>query len=170
MRIPRIVALKDISDLPGNPKILADYQPWFGDPDHIDVGYNSQDPNVLRKQIEKARNMGIYAFVVDWYGPAVPFSIAALRSSSKLPASSTFTSRSCTTKPRMTMDTRRTMPWKRWIWLTRNTSDPSAPGRDAYLLYRGRPVVFVFPEARPHGLEPGTPAGQSVGIAANPAV
>ena len=57
----------------GNPKILADYQPWFGDPDHIDVGYNSQDPNVLRKQIENARNMGIYAFAVDWYGSRRPF-------------------------------------------------------------------------------------------------
>ena len=57
----------------GNPKVLADYQPWFGDPDHIDVGYNSLDPNVLRKQIESARNLGIYAFAVDWYGARRPF-------------------------------------------------------------------------------------------------
>src|ERR1700676_4385261 len=69
----RSLSLKDLSTLPGNPKVLADYQPWFGDPDHIDVGYNSLDPNLLRKQIESARNMGIYAFVVDWYGPRRPF-------------------------------------------------------------------------------------------------
>src|SRR5438270_6042876 len=62
---PRNLALKDIPTTTGSPKTLADYQPWFGDPSHIAVGYNSQDPNVLRKQIESARNMGIYAFVVD---------------------------------------------------------------------------------------------------------
>ena len=69
----RTVVLKDVPNEPGSPKVLADYQPWFGDPNHIDVGYNSQDPNVLRKQIESARNVGIYAFVVDWYGPRQPF-------------------------------------------------------------------------------------------------
>ena len=142
----RNLALKDIPDLPGNPKVLADYQPWFGDPDHIDVGYNSQDPNVLRKQIESARNMGIYAFVVDWYGHGIPFSIAVLRFSSELPASSTFTSRLCTTKPRMitghaTDDAMEAMDlaYQKYI-------GPSAPGRDAYLLYQGRPVIFVFPK------------------------
>src|SRR6202167_3423483 len=69
----RTLTLKDIPDSKGSPKILADYQPWFGDPKHIDVGYNSQDPNVLRKQIANARNLGIYAFVVDWYGLRQPF-------------------------------------------------------------------------------------------------
>ncbi len=45
---------------------------------------------------------------------------------------------------------------------------PGAPGRSAYLTYQGRPVIFVFPEARPHGLEPGAPASESLGIAADP--
>ena len=70
---PQNLTLKDVSQASGKPQILADYQPWFGDPDHIDVGYSSQDPNVLRKQIESARGMGIDAFVVDWYGPRRPF-------------------------------------------------------------------------------------------------
>src|SRR5690349_17136394 len=65
--------LRNVPNASGSPKILADYQPWFGDPNHIDVGYNSQDPKVLREQINNARNMGIYAFVVDWYGPRQPF-------------------------------------------------------------------------------------------------
>ena len=49
-------------------KVLADYQPWFGDHQHINVGYSTQDPAVLRKQIQAAKDMGIYAFAVDWYG------------------------------------------------------------------------------------------------------
>ena len=31
-------------------------------------------PNVLRRQIQQARHMGISAFVVDWYGDSEPFS------------------------------------------------------------------------------------------------
>jgi hypothetical protein len=48
--------------------------PWFGDRQHMDVGYSSYDPAVLRKQIQQARQMGISAFVVDWYGESAPFS------------------------------------------------------------------------------------------------
>ena len=56
-----------------SPKILADYQPWFGSTGHINVGYSTLDPAVLRKQIQKAREMGIYAFAIDWYGDRRPF-------------------------------------------------------------------------------------------------
>jgi hypothetical protein len=56
------------------PKVLAVYMPWFGDHVHMDVGYSSDDPAVLRRQIQQAHHSGISAFVVDWYGPAVPFS------------------------------------------------------------------------------------------------
>ena len=56
------------------PKLLAVYMPWFGNRVHMDVGYVSYDPNVLRHQIEQARHMGISGFVVDWYGESQPFS------------------------------------------------------------------------------------------------
>src|SRR5690242_725917 len=55
------------------PKIIADYQPWFGDHQHINIGYSTQDPVVLRKQVQRARELGIYAFAVDWYGERHPF-------------------------------------------------------------------------------------------------
>src|SRR6266496_3197204 len=55
------------------PKLLAVYMPWFGDRDHIKVGYASYDTAVLRRQIEEARHAGISAFVVDWYGPSRAF-------------------------------------------------------------------------------------------------
>ncbi len=53
--------------------MLAAYQPWFGNPSHIDVGYSSHDPNVLRSQISRAREMNISGFVVNWYGPRKEF-------------------------------------------------------------------------------------------------
>src|SRR2546430_16775455 len=56
-----------------SPKVVADYQPWFGDSQHIQVGYSTQDPNVLRRQIQQAKALGIYAFAVDWYGNSNPF-------------------------------------------------------------------------------------------------
>src|SRR5271169_3091505 len=52
----------------GGPVVLAAYQPWFGRSGHIDVGYSSQDRTVLQHQIEKAKGLGITAFVVNWYG------------------------------------------------------------------------------------------------------
>ncbi|HEY3974155.1 MAG TPA: hypothetical protein VGM18_14200 [Candidatus Sulfotelmatobacter sp.] len=143
---PRNLTLKDVPTAPGSPKVLADYQPWFGDPDHIDVGYNSQDPNVLRKQIESARNMGIYAFAVDWYGPRRPFldrSTALLQRIASeqhfhvaLMYDETQDDNGHATEDAMeAME----MAYQKYI-------GPKAAGRDAYLLYKGRPVIFVFPK------------------------
>jgi hypothetical protein len=142
----RSVALKDIPNSPGNPKVLADYQPWFGDPDHIDVGYNSQDPNVLRKQIESARSVGIYAFVVDWYGPRRPFLDRSTALLQRIASEQHFhialmydetqdDNGHATDEAMEAMD----LAYKKYI-------GPGATGRDAYLTYKGRPVIFVFPK------------------------
>ncbi len=56
-----------------SPRILAIYEPWFGHPRHISVGYSSHDPAVIRKQIDEAKALGISGFVVDWYGDREPF-------------------------------------------------------------------------------------------------
>jgi len=53
--------------------VIAAFQPWFGDPDHIQIDYTSNDPAVIHKQIKQAKNMGIYAFAIDWYGTRHPF-------------------------------------------------------------------------------------------------
>ncbi len=142
----RSVALKDVPTLPDSPKVLADYQPWFGDPDHIDVGYNSQDPNVLRKQIESARNMGIYAFAVDWYGPRRPFLDRSTALLQRIASEQHFhvalmydetqdDNGHATDDAMEAMD----LAYKKYI-------GPGAQGRDAYLLYNGHPVIFVFPK------------------------
>src|SRR3954447_19454083 len=66
----------------GSPEIIAAYQPWFGRSGHMNVGYNSQDANVLTQQVEHAKDLNIKAFVVNWYGPSHDFedrSYAALQ-------------------------------------------------------------------------------------------
>jgi hypothetical protein len=140
------VPLKDVSTLPGNPLVLADYQPWFGDPDHIDVGYSSIDPNVLRKQIESARNMGIYAFAVDWYGPRRPFLDRSTALLQRIASEQHFHialmyDETQDDNGHATDDAMEAMElaYKKYI-------GPGAPGRDAYLTYHGRPVMFVFPK------------------------
>ncbi len=55
------------------PQILAVNEPWFGHSHHISVGYSSQDPVVIRRQIDQAKAQGISGFVVDWYGDREPF-------------------------------------------------------------------------------------------------
>src|SRR5215470_13380324 len=57
----------------GSPRLLAIYQPWFGQSSHINVGYSCHDPNVLRQQITRARELNISGFVVNWYGPRKEF-------------------------------------------------------------------------------------------------
>ncbi len=142
----RNITLKEVPTLPGNPKVLADYQPWFGDPDHIDVGYSTLDPNVLRKQIESARNMGIYAFAVDWYGPRRPFLDRSTALLQRIASEQHFhvalmydetqdDNGHATDDAMEAMD----LAYKKYI-------GPGAPGRDAYLMYHGRPVIFVFPK------------------------
>ena len=39
-------------------KVLAVYEPWFGHPSHISVGYSSQDPLIIGKQIDAAKGHG----------------------------------------------------------------------------------------------------------------
>jgi hypothetical protein len=142
----RNLSLKDVADSAGNPKILADYQPWFGDPDHIDVGYSSLDPKVLRKQIENARSMGIYAFVVDWYGARRPFLDRSTALLQRIASEQHFHialmyDETQDDNGHGTDDAMEAMElaYQKYI-------GPSAAGRDAYLQYRGRPVIFVFPK------------------------
>ena len=130
----------------GGPKLVADYQPWFGDPDHINVGYNSQDPAVIRRQVEQAKNMGIYAFAVDWYADRKLFldrSTAILARVSQqmqfhyaLMYDETEENNGHATEDALAaMDE----AYKNYI-------GPQAPTHDAYLLYQGRPVLFIFPK------------------------
>src|SRR2546421_1228218 len=52
----------------GNPMLLAVYQPWFGNKGHINVGYSCHDPNILRQQIAKAKELNIGGVLGKWVG------------------------------------------------------------------------------------------------------
>jgi Glycosyl hydrolase family 71 len=50
-------------------KVLAQLLLWFGEPGHVNVGYNSTDRAQVQRQITDMISRGIDGVVVDWYGP-----------------------------------------------------------------------------------------------------
>ena len=130
-----------------SPKLLAVYMPWFGDHSHIDVGYSSQDPAILRKQIQQARRMGISAFVVDWYGESRPYSdhnfglLQEAASENHFQVALLYNEAEdedaeATDAAIAALD----KAYTAYI-------GPSAKYRDAYLTFNGRPMFFVFPKS-----------------------
>ena len=128
------------------PKILAVYMPWFGDHVHMDVGYSSNDPAELRRQIQQAHRMGISAFLVDWYGESRPFSdrnFALLQEAADenhfqvalLYNEAEDDDGQATDEAMAAID----KAYKAYI-------GPEASHRNAYLTYNGRPVIFIFPK------------------------
>ena len=131
----------------GQPVMLAAYLPWFGQPGHINVGYSSQDRVVIEKQIDQAKQLGISAFVVNWYGQRHSFEDHAYALMQEVAAEKDF---------------------KVAIMYDEDDSEPSAETdniisdlqyaydhyigphavvpREAYLEYEGRPMIFIFPK------------------------
>jgi hypothetical protein len=50
-------------------KVFAHMLLWFGQPGHINVGYNSDDATQVHNQITDMISRGINGVVIDWYGP-----------------------------------------------------------------------------------------------------
>ncbi|MBO0910562.1 MAG: hypothetical protein J2P13_02115 [Acidobacteria bacterium] len=141
--------LKPSSKLPNlaePSRILADYQPWFGAPGHINVGYSTLDPNVLRKQIQRAKEMGIYAFTVDWYGDRRPFEDKSYALLQQLSRENNF--HVCLMYDETQEDNGQATEeaLEALDKAYRSYIGPAAPAREAYLTYQGRPVIFIFPK------------------------
>ena len=49
--------------------LYVHYMPWFGPSNHMNVGYSSNDPNQIRRQVDDMLSRGITGAIVDWYGP-----------------------------------------------------------------------------------------------------
>lgn len=49
-------------------QIFVRWMPWFGGGKHVDVGYNSDDPNEIRRQVDDMMSRGIDGVFIDWYG------------------------------------------------------------------------------------------------------
>jgi hypothetical protein len=128
------------------PRLLAVYEPWFGHPRHISVGYSSQDPSVIRRQIDEAKTLGISGFVVDWYGDREPFLERSYALVQSIAAEKNFKvavmyDESDGENGNASDDTLAELDMFRDTYLV-----PNAPGRDAYLRYEGRPMIFIFPK------------------------
>jgi len=127
--------------------LIALYEAWFGHPKHISVGYSSHDPAVIRRQIHQAQGMGISAFVVDWYGDREPFidqsyalmQAEAARSSFKVAMMYDETTQDDGATDEAIADF--TMFHDAYL-------SSRSPGHQAYLTYRGRPVIFIFPTGK----------------------
>jgi hypothetical protein len=128
------------------PVMLAVYEAWFGKGDHIDVGYSSHDPQILNKQIDQAKSMGLYGFVVDWYGTKQPFIDESFALMQQLAAQKDFKvalmyDEWVRDPQRMTEDAIQNLDlaYQKYI-------GPEAPNRSAYLRVYGHPVIFLWPK------------------------
>ena len=141
------VARQDLRTPEAWPKVLAVYMPWFGDHVHMDVGYSSNDPGVLRNQIQQARHMGISAFVVDWYGEGNAYSdhnfalMQAAADEAHFQVALLYNEAAdddghATDNAIAAMD----KAYKDYI-------GPQAAHRRAYLTYNGHPMIFIFPKS-----------------------
>jgi hypothetical protein len=127
------------------PQVIAVYEAWFGHPRHISVGYSSHDPDVIKHQIQSAKEMGISAFVVDWYGDREPFIDQSYAEMQKSAAKNNF---------HVAMmydetddeDDATDVAIADFTMFHETYLAKKAPGHEAYLTYDGRPVIFIFPK------------------------
>ena len=131
----------------GDPIILAAYQPWFGRPDHINVGYSSQDRAQIEAQIDKAKQLGIAGFVVNWYGAHHEFEDKAYALMQEVAAEKNFKvallydeddSDSAGETDAVISD----LQYAYEHYLGPRAVVP----RDSYLRFDGRPMIFIFPK------------------------
>ena len=131
----------------GSPKVLAAYQPWFGRPNHLNVGYSSQDPKVLQDQVNKAKSLGIAAFVVNWYGPRHPYEDQSYAMLQKTAAESDFQTAIMYDEDASDPNSSTDAVVVDLQYAYDKYIGPNAVGsRSAYLSYNGRPVIFIFPK------------------------
>lgn len=62
-----------------NTKIYATWLGWFGQSNHISVGYNSNTPTQVHAQVEDMISRGIQGAIADWYGTSAASIEAATR-------------------------------------------------------------------------------------------
>ncbi len=50
-------------------KVYASLMMWFGQSNHMNIGYSSTDPVQIKKQVEDMISRGIDGVIIAWYGP-----------------------------------------------------------------------------------------------------
>jgi hypothetical protein len=127
-----------------SPQVVALYEAWFGHPKHINIGYSSHDPEKINSQIDQAKAQGITAFVVDWYGDRQPFIDKSYELMQTAAAKKKFQVAmlydETNHEDSSTDETIADLTMFRETYLS-----PKSPGVQSYLMYEGRPVIFIFP-------------------------
>jgi hypothetical protein len=128
------------------PVLIAAYQPWFGRQGHINVGYNSQDPVVLEKQITHAKSLGIEAFVVNWYGPRHNFEDRAYATLQQKSSENNFKTAVMYDEDTDDPENATQIVIKDLKYAYDRYMSHDAVNRDAYLRFNGHPLIFIFPK------------------------
>jgi hypothetical protein len=126
--------------------MLAVYEPWFGDRDHIDVGYSSHDVVVLEKQVQQAKELGLSGFLMDWYGNKKPFMDKTFALMQEVSDRNDFAvallyDEIVTDPERMTEDAIENLDYA-----YKNYISKDSPHGKSYLRYFGHPVIFIWPK------------------------
>src|SRR5579871_127077 len=50
-------------------KVFVQYLLWFGQSNHMNIGYASNDAGQVQRQIDDMVSRGIDGVIIDWYGP-----------------------------------------------------------------------------------------------------
>jgi len=143
----RLLTRAEIPPAPAYPRLLAVYESWFGHPMHISVGYSSQDPVEIGKQIDHAKQLGISGFVVDWYGDREPFIDRSYALIQSLAAQRHFSVAMMYDESDGDVQQATDDALAAFDKFDRTYLAPDAAGREAYLTYEGRPVIFIFPKS-----------------------
>ena len=124
--------------------MLALYEAWFGEPQHLSVGYSTRNPDTIRDQMRKARELGVTGFVVDWYGNRDPFIdksydvIQTVAAKNKFNVAMMYDEGDIAEGATDQVISDLTMFHETYLL-------NNSPGHLAYLTYQGRPVILVFP-------------------------
>jgi len=113
----------------------------------MDVGYSSQDPAVLRQQIQRARERGISGFVVDWNGERNLYADHNFGLLERQASEAHFHVALLYNEPQdddsqSTDDAIAAFNKAYTAYI-----GPQAAYRDAYLTYDGHPAIFIFPKS-----------------------
>jgi hypothetical protein len=62
------LSLQSLLPAGSNTRIYVTLMGWFGKPDHMDVGYSSDDPAQIHRQVQDMISRGIQGAIIPWYG------------------------------------------------------------------------------------------------------
>jgi len=62
------VSIRSVLNIPASTPVWAHLMVWFGQPNHMNVGYDSADPNQVHKELDDMQSRGIQGAIIDWYG------------------------------------------------------------------------------------------------------